>query len=268
MVKRSDVDAGRDIDWGRTSKDYAKYRPGPPPSVYEILKVHGIGLKGQKVLDQGTGTGVFARQMARQGCEVIGTDLSPDQVQMAKALAADEGLTNVSFQASPAEVNPFPDHSFDVMSASQCFSYFDKSIWIPEAKRLLRPGGSFVYVYFHWLPLEDPISGATEKLVLQHNPDWDAHSEQGIAPQFEPYAKGHFDQTGHFVYDEDISFSREVWRGRIRALRAIGATLTPEQVEAFDREHEQLLKERFPETFPIRHRIHIRVLTPLFNTAA
>lgn len=263
MVKRDDVDAGRDIDWGRTSADYAKYRPGPPPSVYEILKIHGVGLPGQKVLDQGTGTGVFARQMARQGCEVTGTDLSATQAKMAEQLAKDEGLTNTTFMASPAEVNPFPDHSFDIMSASQCFSYFDKKVWIPEAKRLLKPGGKFVYVYFHWLPLEDPISGATEKLVLKHNPVWDAHSEQGIVPQFEDYAKGHFDQTGLFVYDEDISFTREVWRGRIRALRAIGATLSPEEVAAFDAEHEQMLAANFPDTFPIRHRVIIRVLTPL-----
>lgn len=76
MVQRSEFDNGRDIDWGKTSADYAKYRPGPPMSLYKMLQAHSVGLQGQSVLDQGTGTGVFGRQLAKQGCNVVGTDIS------------------------------------------------------------------------------------------------------------------------------------------------------------------------------------------------
>lgn len=37
-------DPGRKIDWGLTSEDYAKYRPGPPETFYDKLKVLGISL--------------------------------------------------------------------------------------------------------------------------------------------------------------------------------------------------------------------------------
>ncbi len=63
----SPTDAGRKIDWGQTSQDYAMFRLGPPPGFYDRLKVHGVGLPKQKILDLGTGTGVLARQFARQG---------------------------------------------------------------------------------------------------------------------------------------------------------------------------------------------------------
>lgn len=262
MVRREEFDNGRDIDWSKASADYAKYRPGPPLSVYKILQTHGLGLPGQVVLDQGTGTGVFGRQLAKQGCKVIGTDIAENQIRFAKELAQSEDLKNIEFLVSPAELNPFPDASFDVISASQCFVYFDKSKWIPEAKRLLRPGGQIVIVFFQWLPLEDPISGATEKLVLKHNPDWTAHSLSGKVQHFEDWSAADFRQTGLFVYDEKIEFTREIWRGRIRALRGIGASLNEEQVKKFDLEHDQLIKEKFGDQFVIPHRIIARVLTP------
>lgn len=262
MVQRIEFDNGRDIDWGRASEDYAKYRPGPPISLYKMLQAHGVGLPGQRVLDQGTGTGVFGRQLAKQGCEVVGTDISENQIRFAKELAKKDGLTNIRFLVASAEENPFEDKSFDIISASQCFAYFDKSKWIPEAKRLLRPNGKVVIAFFQWLPLEDLISGATERLVLKHNPDWTAHSLDGRVDQFEDWFQNDFRQTALLVYDEDLKFTREEWRGRIRALRGIGASLSAEQVEAFDREHDQMLKEKFGDEFIIPHRITARVLTP------
>ena len=39
MYELSNIDQGRAIDWGRTSEDYGAYRPGPPDSFYQKLKV-------------------------------------------------------------------------------------------------------------------------------------------------------------------------------------------------------------------------------------
>lgn len=261
-MQRAEFDNGREIDWGKTSEDYAKYRSGPPLSLYKMLQAHGVGHPEQRVLDQGTGTGVFGRQLAKQGCQVVGTDISENQIRFAQELATMDGLQNIKFAVASAEVNPFGDRSFDVVTASQCFVYFDKAKWIPEVKRLLRPNGKIVIVFFQWLPLEDPISGATEKLVLKHNPDWTAHSLKGHVNQFEDWFLNDFRQTALLVYDENLRFAREVWRGRIRALRGIGASLSEEQVQVFDREHDEMLKSSFEDEFVIPHRVIARVLTP------
>ena len=259
--QRKEFDNGRDIDWGRTSEDYARYRPGPPLSLYIMLQAHDIGLPGQRILDQGTGTGLFGRQLAKQGATVIGTDISEKQIRLAKELAKKDNLSNIDFVVSPAEENPFEDASFNVISASQCFIYFNKEKWIPEVKRLLVPNGKIVITFFQWLPLEDPISGATEKLMLKHNPDWSAHSLKGHVNQFEDWFTNDFRQTALIVYDEDIKFTREVWRGRIRAARGIGASLTPEEVCRFDQEHDEMLKDSFGAEFIIPHRVITRVFT-------
>jgi len=59
---------------------------------------------------------------------------------------------------------------------------------------------------------------------------------------------------------EDIHFTRESWRGRIRASKWIGAALDAREVESFDLEHDALLRALAPERFPIPHRITLHVL--------
>src|SRR4030095_15888693 len=59
MVTRPEIDGGTAFDWGKTSPDYAVYRPGYPKSFYAILQAVGIGAPGQHILDLGTGTGVL-----------------------------------------------------------------------------------------------------------------------------------------------------------------------------------------------------------------
>jgi len=38
VIGTNTIDPGMEIDWGKTSADYANYRPGPPISLYEKLK--------------------------------------------------------------------------------------------------------------------------------------------------------------------------------------------------------------------------------------
>ncbi|MEZ6068907.1 MAG: class I SAM-dependent methyltransferase [Pirellulales bacterium] len=95
------TDGQRSIDWGRTSADYGAYRPGPPLSLYTRLAALGVGLPEQSILDLGSGTGVLARQFARQGAVVAGVDVAPEQVMMATELAAAEKL-DVDFRVAAA----------------------------------------------------------------------------------------------------------------------------------------------------------------------
>src|SRR5258707_629487 len=92
MPEKQIHDHGRAIDWGLTSGDYARYRPGYPPSFFRRITALGVGEPGQRVLDLGTGTGNMARALARLGCDVIGVDISELQIQEAGRLAAEEGL--------------------------------------------------------------------------------------------------------------------------------------------------------------------------------
>jgi SAM-dependent methyltransferase len=251
-------DGPNTIDWGKTSRDYSTYRPGPPLSFYNRLAALGVGLRGQRILDLGTGTGVLARQFAEQGSAVTGVDISAEQAAAARRLAAEQKL-DVEFIVAPAEELPAPDGVFDIATANQCWLYFDKSKVVPELRRVLKPGGWLVTSHFSWLARIDPIARQTEELVLAFNPNWSGAGWSGVIPACPKEMEPFFDVRAMFYYDEPIVFTREAWRGRIRACRGVGAAMTPEQVAEFDAAHDEMLRRIAPETFTVLHRIDAHV---------
>lgn len=262
MPSNAAIDAGKEFDWGRTSADYAQHRPGPPPSFFERLRVLGIGLPGQRVLDLATGTGLLARQFARQGSVVTGIDIAPEQIDTAALLARTDGLA-ARFAVAPAERTGLPDAAFDAITANQCWLYFDRARVLPEIRRLLAAGGVLAVSHFSWLPLLDPVARASERLVLDFSPHWEGAGWDGRIPPMPSWAQDAFELTAMFWYDEPIPFTRESWRGRMRACRGTGASLDAQALAAFDREHDALLRKIAPETFPILHRISAHFLRPL-----
>ncbi|MGH9689018.1 MAG: class I SAM-dependent methyltransferase [Candidatus Acidiferrales bacterium] len=255
------VDHGRAFDWGRTSLDYSRHRPGYPPSFYERITALGIGRPGQRVLDLGTGTGNLARALARRGCKVTGIDISEPQVSEARRLAAEEGL-NVDFLVRPAEETGLADQSFDVVAAAQSWLYFDRDRATIETRRLLAPGGQLLTCHIGWLPRLDHIAEKTEELILKFNPDWTGADMSGEVTPSPKWIGRDFVVSAFFVYQEAIPFTRKGWRGRIRACRAIGAELRDEEIEKFDKEHAELLERITTDDFTVLHWIDGHILTP------
>ena len=255
------IDSGRDIDWGKTSQDYDRYRPGPPDSFYRKLRALDIGLPGQRILDLATGTGLLARRFAEQGSQLTGIDISDAQIEMARAAATRESL-DIEFDVGAVEALSYADQTFDVVTANQCWLYFDLSRVIPEIRRVLKPSGQILISHFTFMPRLDEVARASEALVLKYNPDWSGADWDGyIAPQ-PAWSRDEFDLLGFFVYDEQIPFTRESWRGRLRALRGIAAHLSAEEVTAFDKEHEVLLSSIAPVEFRVWHRLHAHIFRP------
>jgi SAM-dependent methyltransferase len=261
-MNRPQYDHGREIDWGRTSGDYARWRPGYPDSFFERLRVHRVYAPGTRVADLGTGTGLLARALARRGCRVTGVDIAEQQVRTARALAAEQGL-EAEFHVAPGEHTGLPAGAFDLVTAAQSFLYFDKGRAIPEVRRLLAPGGLFMICHMCWLPRRDDLARASEELVLEFNPDWGGADWSGELPARPGWAEGRFRVRLFFCYDEPIPFTRESWRGRMRACRGVGATLPAERVREFDRRHAELLERIAPPEFTVLHRIDAYAMEPL-----
>ncbi len=253
------IDQGRKFDWGRTSRDYATHRPGPPESYYNKLAALGVGLKGQKILDLGTGTGLLARQFARRGAKVSAIDISKNQIKTAQELAQAEGL-NIIFKTAPAEKIPFDDHLFDIVTACQCWLYFDHKRVIAEVKRALKPGGWLVTSHLSYLAPLDRVARETERLILKFNPGWTGAGDACEVPACPSWAQKQFNVRAMFYYDEAVRFTRKSWMGRIRACRGVAAELSTEEVGRFDAEHQMLLEQLAPEEFTVLHRIDAHLL--------
>src|SRR5262249_29660386 len=155
-----------------------QWRPNYPDRFYELLAPWGAGRSGQRILDLGTGVGHVALRLAQAGASVTGVDISEGQIAEAKRQSKKLGL-DIDFFVARAEETNLQNSSFDVLTSSQSWLYFDKSRMNAEAKRLLKPGGVLVTSHLVWLPLLDQIARASESLVLKHNPAWTGANWEG-----------------------------------------------------------------------------------------
>ncbi len=256
MIVNPDIDNGRAFDWGRVSEDYARYRDIYPEAFYQKMIELGLCTRGQRVLDLGTGTGVLPRNLYRFGARFTGVDIAENQIAQARRLAREAGM-DIDFAVSSAEEIDFPAQSFDVVTACQCFMYFNKAVVLPKIHRILKKDGHFCVLFMAWLPEESEIARASEKLVLKYNPSWSGGGMQRYALGTPEWSKELFTVDDAVTFDVDVSFTRESWHGRIKACRGIGASsLTAEQIAAFEKEHIAFL-QTVPETFSVLHYVTI-----------
>ncbi|MEI7744542.1 MAG: class I SAM-dependent methyltransferase [Chloroflexota bacterium] len=100
-----------------------------------------LELAGKDTIELGCGTAYVSAWMARRGARPVGIDNSPAQLDTARRLQARHGIT-FPVHLGNAEQVPFPDSSFDVaISEYGAVLWADPERWVPEAARLLRPGG-------------------------------------------------------------------------------------------------------------------------------
>lgn len=254
-----DIDKGRPFDWGKTSEDYAKYRDIYPQEFYEYILQLGLCKDGQRILDIGTGTGVLPRNMYKYGAKWTGTDIADNQIRQAKELSEEAGM-KIDFFTSRAEEVSFPDNTFDVITACQCIWYFDHDITAPNFARMLKSKGKFLILYMGWLPYEDPIAGKSEEIILKHNPNWTAYGDT-VHPVWVPeqYLR-YFDLLSQEQFRVDIPFTKEGWHGRMRACRGVGASMSPKQLDAWNKDHMEMLQKEASENFMVKHYISIAEL--------
>src|SRR5207244_4047052 len=121
----------------------AGYRP--PEGMWPREHVPSWG--GLDVIELGCGTAYCGAWLKRHGAKsVLGVDITPAQLDTAREMNEKFGL-GLEFLKANAEAVPLPDASFDMAFSEYGASLWcDPDRWIPEAARLLRPGGELVFM--------------------------------------------------------------------------------------------------------------------------
>lgn len=105
-----------------------------------------VDLQDKDAIELGCGTAYVSSWMARRGARVVGIDNSTAQLATARRLQSQHGLEFPLLHGN-AEAVPYPDASFDfAISEYGACLWADPYRWVPEAARLLRPGGRLVFL--------------------------------------------------------------------------------------------------------------------------
>lgn len=248
------------VDFGKTAQDYARHRLGFPESFFDRLARFGVGEAGQRVVDLGTGTGTIARSLARRDCMVVGLDHSAEMMNAARALDSGAGV-EIDYRVAKAEDTGLPDDFADVVTAGQCWHWFDRPRAAAEVRRILKPGGRLVIAHLDWLELPGNMVEITERLIEEIGGK-DAWSTAALGTRTGLYPLWLRDIQGAelegietFSYDTTLWYSHKAWRGRVRASSAIGAgKLSPAAVERFDERLGRALNV-FADPMNVPHRI-------------
>jgi SAM-dependent methyltransferase len=103
-------------------------------------------MTGKVSIELGCGTGYVSSWLARHGASIVGIDNSERQLATARRLASEHGV-EFTLHHGNAEAVPYPDEHFDfAISEYGAAIWCDPLVWIPEAHRLLKPGGELVFL--------------------------------------------------------------------------------------------------------------------------
>lgn len=153
----SDSIAGNVADWTRANAEYTDPQAERQWQQEEITwGVFGVSeealgsplgdVANLDVVELGCGTAYFSARLARRGARPVGVDPTPAQLVTARRMQERTGIHFPLLEA-PAERVPLPDASFDLAVSEYGASLWaDPQLWIPEATRLLRPGGRLVFM--------------------------------------------------------------------------------------------------------------------------
>lgn len=167
------------VAWDEWAKDYvaagerAWAQSTPTWGIWGVselkLGVLPTDLAGKDTIELGCGTAYVSAWMARRGARVVGIDNSEAQLDTARRLQREYQLS-FPLHHGNAETVPYPDGSFDVaISEYGACLWADPYRWIPEAARLLRPGGRLIFLTNSTLmalcAIDAPDAPATNQLV-------------------------------------------------------------------------------------------------------
>jgi SAM-dependent methyltransferase len=167
---RWDADADDWVESGRLSWSDPQIRWG----IWEVAEddLHLLpDVDGMDVVDLGCGSGYLSSWLARLGARPVGLDNSAKQLATTMRFQRE---FEVPFPVvhGDAERAPFRDGSFDLAVSEYGASVFcDPYRWIPEAARILRPGGRLVFLgmsYVLMLTIPDDVHPATDRLQRPH----------------------------------------------------------------------------------------------------
>ncbi|XP_027879387.1 uncharacterized protein LOC114148360 [Xiphophorus couchianus] len=185
---------------------YWKYRISPSDhliqQVLDFLEKHR-GRPFGLAVDVGCGSGQGTRILSKHFASVVGTDVSPAQLEVALQQAKEP---NITYRQCVAEELPFADSSADLVTAMSAFHWFDRPRFLQEAHRVLKPQGCLALLNYT-INMELSYPGCCKDTLNQVCEEFYA--------ALEPYRSPHLGQSSIALYQEaygSIPYPNKEWQ--------------------------------------------------------
>jgi ubiquinone/menaquinone biosynthesis C-methylase UbiE len=205
--------------------DYARYRPGYPREVLEILR-KWCGLKPEHVIaDVGSGTGLLSKLFLENGNRVIGVE--PNAEMRAGGEQFLSHYKHFSCVAGSAEATTLPAASVDLVAVAQAFHWFDPQATRREFQRILKPEGSAIILWNERLTDDTAFLRDYEALLRRFGTDYSRVNESypRVEQMLAFFGKNEF--TSHALSNFQ-EFDFEGLSGRLRSSSFIPANDHPQ----------------------------------------
>ncbi|GAA1938778.1 class I SAM-dependent methyltransferase [Kitasatospora viridis] len=143
---------------------YEASRPSYPPALFDAVEEFmGRSLAGVRVADIGAGTGIATRLLCERSADVIA-------VEPGAAMTAEfrRVLPDVPVVRGDGNALPLADSSRDLLTYAQSWQWTDTSRSVPEALRVLSPGGALA-IWWNTTAFDVPWIRAQHERIAQHS---------------------------------------------------------------------------------------------------
>jgi SAM-dependent methyltransferase len=174
------------------SDNYAKFRPGYPAKVIEILK-DDCGLSETSVIaDLGSGTGILSELFLQNGNSVLAIEPNAAMRQVAERLLQRyEKFRSINAAAEATTLEP---GSVDFVTAAQAFHWFDRARAKIEFARILKPAGWVVLIWNERQLDSTVFLRAYEDLLLRYGTDYEKVRHEKVTAEIaEFFSPGSFE---------------------------------------------------------------------------
>lgn len=166
-------------NFGVLRAEYDRARRGYPADLYTYLHSFS-GAETPHTLDVGCGTGISTRELRERGFDIVGADKDGAMVELAQ-----QHSPQITYVVAAADHLPFPDNTFNIVTAFTAFHWFNNKKSLLEIRRVLKRGGVF------FAALKSNQENESTKAFLQ-----------GYTKILKKYAGKNFDSTReHFKTD-------------------------------------------------------------------